>query len=350
MLRCGPLLGLSILVAERCWAVILCGECSALDRVVGEDAVSAPGSGAGDGGEFGAVPAVAAFDVVDPAFGSGSPFDLVAEGSSVFELAARGAGFLLRAMATPRTPSSCRSSSTLASPYPRSAVTVPGAAGDPLDRCRASRRPGGCGSGPRTRRVRCRVVWSSLIARCSRPFAWPVALLSARRALRATVSASRIAASARAASSPVIRCTVAWASSRCCASRSFNLPAIARARRPAVRRRFRDRVRVASPSALIRSTARVIFVIAFGQRARVGRVGDVGLEHRGVGADLSVRSSFAAAALANGASFNPATAASPHRVVFISVVGWAPGCRTGSGRTAARRSNPATSRQVRVAH
>lgn len=116
MLRCGPLLGLSILVAERCWAVILCGECSALDRVVGEDAVSAPGSGAGDGGEFGAVPAVAAFDVVDPAFGSGSPFDLVAEGSSVFELAARGAGFLLRAMATPRTPSSCRSSSTLASP------------------------------------------------------------------------------------------------------------------------------------------------------------------------------------------------------------------------------------------
>jgi len=37
---------------------------------------------------------------------------------------------------------------------------------------------------------------------------------------------------------------------------------------------------------------------------------------------LSVRSSFAAAALASRASFNPATAASPHRVgIFISVVG-----------------------------
>gem|GEM_PF-2004873 len=37
---------------------------------------------------------------------------------------------------------------------------------------------------------------------------------------------------------------------------------------------------------------------------------------------LLVRSSFASAALANKASFNPSTAADPHRVVnFINVVG-----------------------------
>ena len=63
------------------------------DQVVGEDAVSAPGSGSVDAGEFGAAPAVASFDVVDPSFGSGPPFHLVAEGSSVFELSARGTGF-----------------------------------------------------------------------------------------------------------------------------------------------------------------------------------------------------------------------------------------------------------------
>ena len=46
-----------------------------------------------DAGEFGAVPAVAAFDVVDPAFGSGAPLDHLAERTSVLELAAGGAGF-----------------------------------------------------------------------------------------------------------------------------------------------------------------------------------------------------------------------------------------------------------------
>ena len=81
--------GLAVRSAGR----VSCGEGPDLDEVVGEDAVSAPGSGSADAGEFGAVPAVASFDVVDPSFGSGAPFDLVAEGSAVFELAARGAGF-----------------------------------------------------------------------------------------------------------------------------------------------------------------------------------------------------------------------------------------------------------------
>src|SRR5271165_6273802 len=79
--------------AARVW--VSCGEGSDLDEVVSEDAVSAPGSGAVDAGEFGAVPAVASFDVVDPSFGSGPPFDLVAEGSPLFELAAPSSRFAL---------------------------------------------------------------------------------------------------------------------------------------------------------------------------------------------------------------------------------------------------------------
>ena len=84
--------GLGRLVAAGAvW--VSCCEGTDLDEVVGEDAVSAPGSGAGDAGEFGAVPAVASFQVVDPSFGAGSPFDLVAESAPMFKLAARGAGF-----------------------------------------------------------------------------------------------------------------------------------------------------------------------------------------------------------------------------------------------------------------
>lgn len=59
-----------------------------LDEVVGEYPVSAPGPGPFEGGEFGPAPAVTAFEVVDPSFSSGSPFDLGAECSSVFELSA----------------------------------------------------------------------------------------------------------------------------------------------------------------------------------------------------------------------------------------------------------------------
>jgi hypothetical protein len=69
------------------------GQSADLDEVVGEDAVSAPDSGTVDAGEVGAVPAVTSLEVVDPPFGSGSPFDLVSEGSPVFELAAGDAGF-----------------------------------------------------------------------------------------------------------------------------------------------------------------------------------------------------------------------------------------------------------------
>src|SRR5690349_6052687 len=53
-----------------------------LDQVVGEDSVSGPGSGALDGVDPGAFPAVVALEVADSSLASGSPLDLAAEGSS----------------------------------------------------------------------------------------------------------------------------------------------------------------------------------------------------------------------------------------------------------------------------
>ena len=58
------------------------GQAADLDQVVGQDSVSGPDSGAFDAVDPGAVPAVAAFEGADPAFASGSPFDVAAEGSS----------------------------------------------------------------------------------------------------------------------------------------------------------------------------------------------------------------------------------------------------------------------------
>src|SRR5258705_5340918 len=79
--------------ARPLWVSVSCCEGADFDEIVGEDAVSAPGSGSVDAGEFGAVPAVASFDVVDPPFGSGPPFDLLAERSAVLEFAARRCWF-----------------------------------------------------------------------------------------------------------------------------------------------------------------------------------------------------------------------------------------------------------------
>src|SRR5215813_2661387 len=60
-----------------------CGQGADLDEVVGEYSVSAPGSDSRQGGQLGAVPSVASFEVVDTTFTSGPPFDLGAEGFSV---------------------------------------------------------------------------------------------------------------------------------------------------------------------------------------------------------------------------------------------------------------------------
>ena len=70
----------------------LCGQGADLDEIVGEDAVSTTGSGTAEAGQVGAVPAVAAFEVVDPAFASGAPFDFVAESSAALKLLTGRAG------------------------------------------------------------------------------------------------------------------------------------------------------------------------------------------------------------------------------------------------------------------
>ena len=75
------------------WCGFHAGEAADLGEVVGEYAVSAPDPNAGDAGQLGPIPVVASFEVVDSPFGSSSPFDVVAKGSSVLELAAGGTGF-----------------------------------------------------------------------------------------------------------------------------------------------------------------------------------------------------------------------------------------------------------------
>src|SRR5262250_2822659 len=75
-----------------CSGWLLGGQDADLDEVVGEDPVSAPGAGPVDAGEFGAVPSVASFEVVDSPFAPCPPFDLGAKRLSVFELPSGGAG------------------------------------------------------------------------------------------------------------------------------------------------------------------------------------------------------------------------------------------------------------------
>jgi hypothetical protein len=60
-----------------------------------EDAVSAPGSGAGEAVDAAAVPAEVAFEAADAAFAAGAPLDEALEASSLLEVAAGGAGLTL---------------------------------------------------------------------------------------------------------------------------------------------------------------------------------------------------------------------------------------------------------------
>lgn len=77
----------------RIWLSL--GQGADLDQAVGNDSVYAPGTSSGQCGQFGTVPFIAAFEVVDPSFACGSPFDLGAERFPMFELPpgnARSAG------------------------------------------------------------------------------------------------------------------------------------------------------------------------------------------------------------------------------------------------------------------
>ena len=118
--------------------LVSCGQGAELDEVMGEDAVSAPGSGAVDAGEVGAVPAVASLGVIDASFGSGSPFDLGAEGAPVLKLAAGCTG-----VTHPRDGHSANAElvevvfdrcPAVAAVGGHCAWWASGAAGDPLDR------------------------------------------------------------------------------------------------------------------------------------------------------------------------------------------------------------------------
>src|SRR3954462_2821283 len=72
-----------------------CDEPADLDEVVGEDAVPAPGSGAGEAVHAGAVQPEVAFRAADRSFAAGSPADHRGERPPVLDLAAGGAGSAL---------------------------------------------------------------------------------------------------------------------------------------------------------------------------------------------------------------------------------------------------------------
>ena len=78
------------------WALVwlamgwLAGEGGDLDQVVGEDSVAAPDRCSVPAVQPGAVPAVTAFEVADPSFAAGAPFDQAAEAAAVLERLARG--------------------------------------------------------------------------------------------------------------------------------------------------------------------------------------------------------------------------------------------------------------------
>ena len=143
-----------------------------------------------------------------------------------------------------------------------------------------------------------------------------------------------MAASAVPASSPVIRCTSAWPGHDAACQPQLGGDRAGSPPRP-------------TPPTTGPSAPRAGFdplhgaghrADRLGQQTRIGRIRTSAATAVVSARTLSVRSSFAAAALAGlrSASFNRASASSPHRVViFINVVG----CGTGSGKTVARKGN-----------
>ena len=85
------------------WPGWSAGEGADLDQVVSEDAVSAPDSGFVSAVQADAVPAVASFEVADPSFAVGAPFDQAAEAAAVLDRLAGAEAVAWRGMATVRT-------------------------------------------------------------------------------------------------------------------------------------------------------------------------------------------------------------------------------------------------------
>ena len=174
-----------------------------------------------------------------------------------------------------------------------------------------------------TTAVRPMVTDSSPSARRRRPRIRPLrARRTARRPLRSTAAACAATASARSARSPVTRPIAGLPSSRPSRARARIVAAISRARRVAARRRPVITVPVAPPAACTRRAARTSLPTARASSpASVGKTTFAAITVVSA-RTRAVRSSLAPAALTSSASFSPATAPSPHRVVnFISVVG-----------------------------
>jgi len=114
---------------------------------------------------------------------------------------------------------------------------------------------------------------------CSQCLGLGLSAAQGRRAFARSFSASLAARSANSASSPVIRCTVACASSRPCAERNRSFAAMPLARRAAaVPQPGAGRAtRGLDPPAGDRDPADRL-----GQQPRVGRVGHISRDHRGV--------------------------------------------------------------------
>src|SRR3954451_25372493 len=81
---------------EGCWVWDRsAGQGGDLDEVVGEDGLSGPDPGPVEAVEAGAVPAVAAVEVADPALTAGAPLHDLAEGRAVLDGPSRLGGFAL---------------------------------------------------------------------------------------------------------------------------------------------------------------------------------------------------------------------------------------------------------------
>jgi hypothetical protein len=163
----------------------------------------------------------------------------------------------------------------------------------------------------------------------------------ARRALRTTARASAAARSAIPARSALIAATSSLAA--CVRRRRF--AAMSRARDRTDRVRSRVAVRDANPASLIRRTVAASFATPLASNPE--SVGYATLASTTV---VSARTrvtlrTFAAAALANNASFSPSTASVPQRVViFINVVGCGTDAPSGIRANRCQLIESATSR------
>jgi hypothetical protein len=234
---------------------------------VGQDALSGPDSGSFEAIEAGAIPSVSAFEAADPAFAAGSSLHRLAGRRPVFDVLPGFARFTFAGdhhVAYPEVVEVILDAFlAVATVGGDGTGRAPGAADDPFDGRGQLRRVGrvallnsvvehdpvlvveDLGFGAELHRLTEAALGDRAGVRVVQ--AHPPA-----RPIRGDPGDALAGLRGDLASSPVIRRTVAWASSRPAAVRSRSFAAIACARLPADRLRSRNRVRVAPPAAWIR--------------------------------------------------------------------------------------------------